>query len=112
MDNVDKQTSAEEKDSFLKFFLMSVKPMIKTHFGVIIGTLAGVILAVCILLFGFWNMIFVIILASIGAYAGHKIDRKEDILPSLPVLSLLAEKLTDKSWGIARDRRYRKKRLQ
>ena len=112
MENVDKQAAAEEKDSFLQFFLMSVKPVIKTHLGVVIGTLAGMILAVCILLFGFWNMIFVVILAAIGAYAGYKIDRKEDILPSLPVLSLLAEQIKDKSWGIARDRKYKKKRLQ
>ncbi len=110
MDNMDKQTT-EEKNSFLDFFLTSVKPILNGHLGVIAGTLAGVILAVCILIFGFWNMMFVIILAAVGGYAGYKIERKEAILPSLPVFSFLADWFAGNSWGSSRNR-WKKKRLQ
>lgn len=112
MDNMEKQPAVEEKESFFHSLLMSVEPVLKAHLGVLIGASAGVILAVCILLFGFWNMMFVIILAAVGAYVGYKIDRKEDILPSLPpAFKMLTDKISEGFWSISKNRWNKKKRL-
>ncbi|MBQ1941005.1 MAG: DUF2273 domain-containing protein, partial [Selenomonadaceae bacterium] len=40
------------------------------HKGMCLGGLGGVLLATCILLFGFWNMLFVCLLGGIGLFIG------------------------------------------
>ncbi|SKA81979.1 Uncharacterized membrane protein [Caloramator quimbayensis] len=48
--------------------------------GKFIGTIAGLIIAVFILLIGFFKTLFIAICAFIGYYIGKKIDNKESIV--------------------------------
>lgn len=50
------------------------------HRGASAGAAAGVMLAVSILLFGFWPMLFIVLCGIIGMYLGRKIDRGENVL--------------------------------
>ena len=42
------------------------------------GCLAGVLLGICILVFGFWNMLFILFLGTIGLFVGMNVDREGD----------------------------------
>ena len=48
------------------------------HKGMCLGGLGGVLLATCILLFVFWNMLFVCLLGGIGLFIGVNADREGD----------------------------------
>ncbi len=51
--------------------------------GACVGLSSGAILAVAILLFGFWRMLFVVLCGGIGLYIGKKADREEDFFGRL-----------------------------
>ncbi len=44
---------------------------------------AGVLLGICILLFGFWNMLFIMFLGGIGFFVGMNVDRDGDTLQNI-----------------------------
>lgn len=49
------------------------------HRGKAVGTSAGVIIGMAVLLFGFWHTIFVLLCGCIGLKIGMKVDREEDL---------------------------------
>jgi uncharacterized membrane protein len=48
--------------------------------GKCIGTALGIIIAVLMLIIGFFRVLFIIICAAIGYYIGKKIDNNESIV--------------------------------
>lgn len=48
------------------------------HSGKCAGGLAGVLLGICILMFGFWNVLFVMLLGLAGLFVGMNVDREGD----------------------------------
>lgn len=48
------------------------------HPGKCAGGLAGVLLGICILMFGFWNVLFVMLLGLAGLFVGMNVDREGD----------------------------------
>ena len=48
----------------------------QNHPGKCACTLAGVLLGICILLFGFWNMLFILFLGGVGLFVGINVDRE------------------------------------
>lgn len=66
-----------------EYFKQVAEGLWKKHPGKCVCTLAGLLLAVCILLFGFWNMLFVLLLGGIGFFIGSNVDREGDTLQNL-----------------------------
>lgn len=54
-----------------------------THRGGILGAVAGLIVSVAILLFGFFKVLFIAILAGIGYYIGKRIQDDKDHIKNL-----------------------------
>ena len=48
------------------------------HRGCMLGAIFGALVAVSILLFGFWNMLFIGICVAIGVWLGQQIDNADD----------------------------------
>lgn len=48
------------------------------HPGKCICGTAGVMLGVCILVFGFWNMLFILLTGAVGLFIGMNVDREGD----------------------------------
>lgn len=46
--------------------------------GQCLGLLAGIVLALMILLIGFWRTVFIVLCGGVGLYIGRKADREED----------------------------------
>ena len=55
----------------------------ENHRGKTAGTLLGLVLGIAILLFGFWNTVFVLLCAMIGLFIGIKVDRNKEIAQGL-----------------------------
>lgn len=53
------------------------------HRGGIIGAFTGFVLAVTILLFGFFTMLFIAIFAGLGYYIGKRIHNDKDYIKNL-----------------------------
>ena len=53
------------------------------HRGAIIGAAAGLLLAVFILLIGFFRVLFIAILTGVGYYIGKKIHEDKDYIKNL-----------------------------
>ena len=65
---------------------MSLEKLInfyKTHFGEINGALFGLLFAICTLVAGFFQTIFIALCVLIGYYIGKKISRDKDYLRNL-----------------------------
>lgn len=62
------------KNDILNF----IKYQLKEHCGRTIGVVLGFVIALCVLIFGFFSTLFVLICMGIGLYVGAKIDRQED----------------------------------
>lgn len=60
----------------LKDFLLNI---FSKNQGKVIGSAAGLILAVLILVIGFFRTIVIIMFVLFGYYIGQKIDNKEDL---------------------------------
>ena len=50
----------------------------ENHRGCVLGAVLGALIAVSILLFGFWNMLFIGICVSLGLWLGNRIDKADD----------------------------------
>ena len=37
---------------------------------------AGILLGICILIFGFWNMLFIFFMGAVGLFVGMNVDRE------------------------------------
>jgi uncharacterized membrane protein len=55
----------------------------ESHKGGINGTLAGFIIAVAFLLFGFIKVLFIVLLSGIGYYIGKRIHNDKDYIKKL-----------------------------
>lgn len=64
----------------LKEFLINV---FSKNQGKIIGSLIGLILAILILIIGFFRTLVIVIFVFTGYYIGKKIDNKEDLVEFL-----------------------------
>lgn len=52
----------------------------KQNSGKIIGSLIGLILAIFILVIGFFKTLFIVLLTIAGYFVGDKVERKENLL--------------------------------
>ncbi len=50
----------------------------ENHRGCVLGAVLGALIAVSILLFGFWNMLFIGLCVAIGLWLGKQIDDADD----------------------------------
>ena len=50
----------------------------ENHRGCMLGAVLGALIAVSILLFGFWNMLFIGICVAAGLWLGQKVDEADD----------------------------------
>ena len=50
----------------------------ETHRGCVLGAILGALIAVSILLFGFWNMLFIGFCVVVGLWLGKQIDDADD----------------------------------
>lgn len=48
------------------------------HRGCVLGAVFGALIAVSILLFGFWNMLFIGVCVAVGLWLGKQIDDADD----------------------------------
>jgi uncharacterized membrane protein len=58
----------------------------QSHSGKITGSIAGLLISVLIIVFGFFHTIFVLACMIIGYVVGKQIDEKEDIMDILDKL--------------------------
>lgn len=61
------------KEDILNF----IKYQLKEHCGRTIGIVIGFIIALSILIFGFFSTLFVIICMGLGLFIGNKIDKSD-----------------------------------
>lgn len=57
----------------IKLFL---RDLWQQHPGKCVCTTLGVLLGICILVFGFWDMLFIFLLGGIGLFVGQNVDRE------------------------------------
>ena len=50
----------------------------ENHRGCVMGAVLGALIAVSILLFGFWNMLFIGVCVAAGLWLGKQIDDADD----------------------------------
>lgn len=50
----------------------------ENHRGCVLGAVFGALIAVSILLFGFWNMLFIGVCVAVGLWLGKQIDDADD----------------------------------
>ncbi len=50
----------------------------RAHTGACTGLLGGAVMAVCMLVFGFWQTLFVVFMGTVGLWLGHEYDNKAD----------------------------------
>ena len=55
--------------------LLFLQDQWQSHRGRTAGFLLGTLFGVCVLLFGFWSTLFVILCAGIGMYIGLRVER-------------------------------------
>ncbi len=60
------------KDSVVAFF----QHLWERHPGKCACSMTGMVLGVCILIFGFWNMLFVVLMGAVGLFIGMNVDRE------------------------------------
>ena len=51
----------------------------ENHRGCVLGDILGALIAVSILLFGFWNMLFIGFCVVVGLWIGKRIDDGDDV---------------------------------
>ncbi len=50
----------------------------ESHRGCFLGAVLGALTAVSILLFGFWNMLFIGLCVAVGLWIGYQVDQADD----------------------------------
>ena len=50
----------------------------ENHRGCFLGAVLGALIAILVLLFGFWKMLFIGICAAFGLWLGNRIDKGDD----------------------------------
>ena len=68
---------SEIKEEFAQLF----REAWKNHRGCVFGVILGALIAVSILLFGFWNMLFIGFCAAVGLWLGKQVDDADDDWP-------------------------------
>ena len=63
--------------------LEKIMEVYNAHRGGIIGAGTGLLVAVAILLFGFFKVLFIAILAGVGYYIGKRIHEDKDYIKNL-----------------------------
>ena len=56
-------------------FLQEVLYLWTEHRGKFLDTVLGVLFGLCVLVFGFWRTLFVLLCGSIGLFIGSRLDR-------------------------------------
>ena len=57
--------------------LLFLQDQWQSHRGRTAGFLLGTLFGVCVLLFGFWSTLFVILCAGIGMYIGLRVEHED-----------------------------------
>jgi len=60
--------------------LTEIRNLWDNHKSASLGVLLGLLFGVFVLVFGFWNMIFVALCAGLGLFIGAKRDKGEDVM--------------------------------
>lgn len=58
-----------------EYLLLFLQDQWLHHRGRTLGLLLGAVFGICVLLFGFWHVVFVLLCASIGMYIGLRAER-------------------------------------
>lgn len=56
-----------------------LRQFVVTHWGKILGGLAGLIISLVIILFGLWRSLFIFVCVGLGIYLGRLLDRNEGL---------------------------------
>ncbi len=65
----------EDERSFKDALLDGLKGQLERKPGTMLGLLLGIILAIGVLIFGFWSVLFVALCAGIGYFIGRNVDK-------------------------------------
>lgn len=60
--------------------LTEIRSLWDNHKNASLGVLLGLLFSVLVLVFGFWNMVFVSVCAGVGLFIGAKRDNGEDVM--------------------------------
>lgn len=60
--------------------LAEIRNLWDNHKNASLGVLLGLLFGVLTLIFGFWNIVFVVICASLGLFIGAKWDKGENVM--------------------------------
>lgn len=63
--------------------LSEIRNLWRNHPSSSLGVLLSFVLAVLVLIFGFWNILFVVICVGVGLYIGKKFDEGENVVANL-----------------------------
>jgi uncharacterized membrane protein len=55
------------------------RQFVAEHWGKIIGGLAGLIVGLVFIIFGFWRSLFIFLCVGLGVYLGMILDRNESL---------------------------------
>ena len=55
------------------------RQFVTEHWGKIIGGLAGLIIGLVFIIFGFWRSLFIFLCVGLGIYLGMILDRNESL---------------------------------
>ena len=58
-----------------EYVLLFLQDQWLRHRGRTLGLLLGAIFGICVLLFGFWHIVFVLLCAAVGMYIGLQAER-------------------------------------
>ena len=79
-----------------EYVLLFLQDQWLRHRGRTLGLLLGAIFGICVLLFGFWHIVFILLCAGVGMYIGLRIERRGGLaeLIDTSVLSRLFRRMS------------------
>lgn len=57
----------------------SFRQFVADHWGKILGGALGLVVGLCILIFGFWRSVLLFLCIAVGVYLGRLLDRHEGL---------------------------------
>lgn len=57
----------------------ALRQFVAEHWGKIVGGLAGLLVGLAIIVFGFWRSLFIFLCVAAGIYIGRLFDRNEGL---------------------------------
>ncbi len=57
----------------------AMRQFVAEHWGKIAGGLIGLAVGLCVILFGFWQSVFILLCVGLGVFIGRLFDRNESL---------------------------------